>query len=82
MPIVGAAVVGFLIAGYLAFYQWGIFGTVWEPFFGNGSKNVLNSRLSNVLPVPDAALGALGYLVDAVTGAIGGPTGGERCRGS
>jgi uncharacterized membrane protein len=37
-----------------------------------GRRTILNSKISNLLPVPDAALGALGYLVDAVTGIIGG----------
>jgi hypothetical protein len=44
---------------------------VWEPFFGHGSTVVLNSPVSRLLPIPDAALGATGYLLDAVTGAIG-----------
>lgn len=72
LPIIGLALVGFAIATYLALYQWRVIPTVWEPFFGNGSRKILNSRISHLLPIPDAALGALGYLADAVTGAIGG----------
>lgn len=72
IPIVILAVIGFFIAGYLALYQLEIIKNVWEPFFGDGSKTILNSKVSNVLPIPDAALGAFGYLVDAVTGIIGG----------
>ena len=72
LPIVVIATVGFLIASYLALYQLEIFNSVWEPFFGDGSETVLNSETSEILPVPDAALGAFGYLLDAVTGAIGG----------
>lgn len=72
LPIVGAALLGVLIAGYLAAFQLRWIDTVWEPFFGNGSREVLTSRLSHVLPIPDAALGAFGYLVDAVAGVIGG----------
>lgn len=72
LPIVAVAVVGFLIAGYLSLFQFEIISTVWEPFFGNGSRRILTSRISHLLPIPDAALGALGYLADAVTGAIGG----------
>lgn len=72
IPIIVLAVIGFLIAGYLALYQLRILTTVWEPFFGNGSVKILNSPVSHVLPIPDAALGAFGYLVDAVAGAIGG----------
>ena len=71
LPIVGVALVGFAIAGYLALYQLGVVASVWEPFFGDGSRVILNSRISHLLPIPDAALGALGYLADAVTGVIG-----------
>ena len=72
LPIVGLALVGFAIATYLSLFQYGVIDTIWEPFFGDGSRKVLDSRLSNVLPVKDGALGAFGYLLDAVTGAIGG----------
>jgi uncharacterized membrane protein len=72
VPIAVVAFVGFLIATYLALFQYQVVDTVWEPFFGNGSRKVLTSRLSNVLPVKDAALGALGYLLDVVTGLVGG----------
>jgi hypothetical protein len=67
-----AATIGFLVALYLAFYQWKIIPDVWEPFFGDGSHIILNSPISHFLPIPDGALGAFGYLFDAVTGAIGG----------
>lgn len=72
IPIVILAMLGFFIASYLSLYQLDIISNVWEPFFGDGSVTILNSRVSNVLPIPDAALGAFGYLVDAVTGIIGG----------
>lgn len=72
LPIIGVALVGFLIAGYLSLYQWGVFSTVWDPFFAEGSRKILHSSISRILPVPDAALGAAGYLVDAVAGAVGG----------
>jgi len=72
LPLVGLALVGFGIAGYLALHQIGMVGPVWEPFFGRGSEVILHSPVSRILPVPDAALGAAGYLLDAVSGAIGG----------
>jgi uncharacterized membrane protein len=72
VPIVALALVGFTIATVLALYQYRVIPEVWEPFFGDGSRVVLNSWVSNVLPVSDAALGAFGYLLDAVTGVIGG----------
>ncbi|MBW3545302.1 MAG: vitamin K epoxide reductase family protein, partial [Bacteroidetes bacterium] len=72
LPIIILALVGTAIATYLAMYQLNIFSTVWEPFFGNDSVTILNSKTSQILPIPDAALGAFGYLLDAVTGVVGG----------
>lgn len=66
------AVVGFGIACYLAAYQAGYLAKVWDPFFADGSRKVLHSAVSRMLPVPDASLGALGYLADFVSCAIGG----------
>lgn len=72
IPIIILAMIGFGIATYLALYQLRYIDTVWEPFFGDGSVKILNSKISHILPIPDAALGAFGYLLDAVTGVIGG----------
>ncbi len=72
VPIVVIAMVGFLIALYLGLYQLRVFDTVWEPFFGDGSTKILNSGVSHALPIPDGLLGAFGYLLDAVTGIVGG----------
>jgi type IV secretory pathway VirB3-like protein len=72
VPIAVVAMVGFAIAAYLAAYQLDLVAGVWEPFFGGGSERILNSKVSTLLPIPDAALGALSYLVDGVTGIVGG----------
>jgi hypothetical protein len=79
LPICGLAVLGFAIAMYLALVQWGVFAHVWDPFFAspdprwpNGSARILHTWVSQVLPVPDAFLGALGYIGDALAGVIGG----------
>ncbi|MGH2598517.1 MAG: vitamin K epoxide reductase family protein [Dehalococcoidia bacterium] len=72
LPIIALALGGFGIAMYLSLYQWRVIDAVWEPFFGGGSVIILNSWVSELLPFPDAFLGALGYLADAVTGVIGG----------
>lgn len=72
IPIAVLGFVGFAIATYLALYQVRVVGQVWEPFFGNGSITILNSEISHLLPVPDAALGAFGYLLDVVAAVIGG----------
>lgn len=64
------ALVATFIALYLGLYQWGVFKTVWDPFFGDGTKNVLTSDLSHTftswIRVPDAILGAIAYLSDVV----------------
>jgi uncharacterized membrane protein len=70
--IAGLALAGLAIAVYLTLYQLGIVPTVWEPLFGDGSRKVLHSPISRLLPVPDASLGAAGYLVEIVAGLIGG----------
>ncbi len=63
---------GLTIAGYLTAYQVGMFSTVWDPIFGAGSGRVLHSWLSRILPVPDASLGAAGYLLDLLLTSVGG----------
>lgn len=72
IPIVVLALIGTGIATYLGLYQLGVVDSVWEPFFGDGSETILNSKTSHVLPIPDAVLGALSYFLDAVAGIIGG----------
>ena len=72
-PIIVLSLVGVGIAGYLTLFQIGLIDAVWEPFFGADSERILTSWVSELLhPLPDAGLGALSYLVDAVAGAIGG----------
>lgn len=72
LPIVALALVGTAIASYLGAFQLELIDSVWEPFFGNGSETVLTSKTSHLLPIPDGVLGALSYVADAVTGAVGG----------
>ena len=71
IPLVLIAMAGFFIALYLGLYQLRVISSVWEPLFGSGSVKVLNSPISKALPVPDALLGAFGYLLDAISGIIG-----------
>lgn len=81
LPIVGLALVGFGIAMYLSLYQWEVIDRVWDPFFGDpyfggGSETILressiSQETMRYLGFPDAFLGALAYLVDAVAGVIG-----------
>lgn len=73
LTIMALALLGCAIATYLALYQWEVLDRVFEPFFGRGSERVLrDSVLARVLPVPDAFLGALGYLAEIILESIGG----------
>lgn len=76
LPIVVLALIGTGVATYLTLFQIGTIDTIWEPFFGDGSRQILRhssfSRFWERLGLSDAAIGAAGYLVDAVTGVIGG----------
>jgi uncharacterized membrane protein len=62
---------GCALSFYLALFQLHVLGDVWEPLFGNGSHAVLRSSFSRSLPVPDALLGSLSYLVEVILG-LGG----------
>lgn len=60
----------------MTLFQLHVIDTIWEPFFGDGSRQILRessfSRFFERLGLSDAAIGAFGYLVDAVAGVIGG----------
>ncbi len=71
LPLLLVASAGFLVALYLGLYQVHVFATVWEPFFGNGTKKILTSSFSRSLPVPDGLLGAFAYLGDIILVSIG-----------
>jgi len=75
VPICLLAAAGFFIAAYMALYQWRLIGDVWDPFFGDQSKQVLDSHVSETMRywfgVPDAALGAIAYLGDVLFGLAG-----------
>jgi uncharacterized membrane protein len=66
--LVVLAVVGFCVSAYLAAFQLGVIRDVWDPLFDDGSRRVLTSAVSRLLPVPDASVGAAAYAVDAVLG--------------
>lgn len=72
IPVVVLGVIGMGIAFYLSAYQLGWVDSVWDPLFGDGSERVLESDVSGLFPVPDALLGAIGYLIDWVFGLVGG----------
>jgi uncharacterized membrane protein len=67
--LVCLAIVGLLISLDVGAFQLGLAGPPWEPLFGDGSRRVLTSDLSRLLPIPDAAAGAGAYLAEALLGA-------------
>lgn len=71
LPLLALALAGFFIALYLGFYQLHFFNRVWEPFFGNGTKTIVESSFSRSLPVPDGLVGAFAYLCDIILVSIG-----------
>lgn len=75
IPICLLAGVAFLIASYMALYQWRLVVDVWDPIFGEQTRQVLDSEVSERMRrwfrIPDAALGALAYLGDLIFGLAG-----------
>lgn len=72
VPICVLAFIGFIVAGWMGLFQLNATGPVPEPIFGEGTNKILTSKVSKFLPIPDAVLGALGYLADAIFGLAGG----------
>ncbi len=73
LPVVALALAGCGIAVYLTLYQTDVLAAVWEPFFGDGSRQILKeSAIARDLPVPDAAVGAGVYLLEAILEVCGG----------
>ena len=68
--------VAFFVSTYMALYQWRLIETVWDPVFGSQmTHRVLDSDVSHRMQrwfgMPDAGLGAIAYLGDAVLGLAG-----------
>jgi len=63
-----------VISRYLAAYQLGYIDHVWDPFFGfeSGTQPVLDSQMSHMWPISDAALGAVAYTFEFLMGFMGG----------
>ncbi len=71
IPISLLAMAGFAMSGYLAAFQLGYTDRAVDPLFGDGTRRVLTSDISRWFPVSDAGLGAVSYLLEALTGFIG-----------
>ena len=79
MPIIVLAFVGLYFSRYLAAYQLEQVDGVWEPFFEgdpkdpkNGTEEIVTSAVSEAWPVPDAGVGAVTYVLEIITGVVGG----------
>ncbi|MFW6257164.1 MAG: SPW repeat domain-containing protein [Prolixibacteraceae bacterium] len=71
IPVVILGWLGYFTARYLAGYQLEYSQDIWDPFFGDGTKQILTSHVSESFPVSDAGLGAVAYILDVVTGLTG-----------
>jgi hypothetical protein len=70
-PIILLASFGFLASRYMAAYQLKHIPYPWDPFFGDGTRRVLESQVSKMFPVADAGLGAVAYTVEILMGFMG-----------
>ena len=64
---------GWVVSRYLTAFQLGYIDSVWDPFFGSQSEQVLNSKMSHSLPISDAGLGAIAYTFEFLMGWMGSP---------
>ena len=71
VPVIFLSWVGFFVARYMGAFQLEIIDTVWDPFFGDGTRQVLTSDVSKSFPVSDATLGAFSYILDVLFGYAG-----------
>ena len=71
VPIVVLAFIAFLVSRYMTAFQLGHIDAVWDPAFGDGTETIITSSASKAWPIPDAGIGAVTYLIEALTGIIG-----------
>ncbi|MDB2614020.1 vitamin K epoxide reductase family protein [Chlamydiales bacterium] len=71
IPVIFLAFCAWMFARYMAAYQLGYVDTVWDPVFGDGTMDVITSKVSKQFPVPDAGLGAMCYTIETLLGAHG-----------
>ena len=64
---------GLVVSRYLGVFQLGYIETAWDPFFGDSTRQVLNSDMSHMWPISDGALGALAYTFEFLMGWMGSP---------
>lgn len=72
LPVIKLGIIGMFISRYLAAYQLGYIDTVWDPVFGDGTREVITSSVASFFPVPDAGLGCFAYTIEVLLGLKGG----------
>lgn len=76
MPIAALAIVGIVLARYLAAYQLGHTQSAWDPFFSggtneNGTEKIITSSMSKAWPVSDAGVGVFAYMLEFLMAVMG-----------
>ncbi|MGX4726279.1 vitamin K epoxide reductase family protein [Pseudomonas corrugata] len=79
LPIAALALIGVLLARYLAAYQLGHTANAWDPFFPapfksptvNGTEAIITSDMSRLWPVSDAGVGVLAYMIELTMAVMG-----------
>lgn len=69
--MIALAFVGWLFSRYLGAFQLGYIDFAWDPFFGDSTMNVLNSKMSHSWPISDGAFGTLAYTLEFLMGWMG-----------
>ena len=72
LPVIKLGIVGMFISRYLAAYQLGYIDTMFDPAFGDGTVEVITSKVASFFPVPDAGLGCFAYTLEVLLGLKGG----------
>ena len=68
------AFAGWVVSRYLGAFQLGYIDHAWDPFFAEGTRQVLNSNMSHSLPISDGAFGAFAYTLEFLMGWMGSPS--------
>lgn len=84
LPIAALAVIGILLARYLAAYQLGHISSAWDPFFPgypgsdggtasnpNGTERIITSDMSKAWPISDAGVGVMAYMLELLMAVMG-----------
>lgn len=68
IPTIALAMLCWFFSRYMAAFQLGYIDHVWDPFFTEGTLQVITSNISKSFPVSDAGLGALCYTLEFLLG--------------